>query len=39
MVCPCWAKPEKNHTVRCVKEEDATKFGAVFIMERFILEL
>jgi hypothetical protein len=37
MVWPRWAKPEKNHTVRCVKEEDATKFDAVFITERFIL--
>jgi hypothetical protein len=42
MVCPPWWKLEKNHTVRCVvcvKKEDAAKFGILFMLERFILEL
>jgi len=40
MVCPPRGKLERNHSVKCVvwvKEEDAAKFGAVFMLERFIL--
>jgi len=40
MVCPPWEKLERNHTARCVvwvKEEEASNFGAVFMLARFIL--